>query len=86
MALVNVTGFQRARRLAAEKAEREAKVEAEQENATESQNESQEPLSPDDVDSLEIERVKELLTQMEIKFAHNTGEEKLREKLKDAIG
>jgi predicted Zn-dependent protease len=51
------------------------------------QNESDaRPLSTDDVEDMEIERIKEFLDQMNIKYAHNTSENKLREKLINAIG
>lgn len=105
MGLVNVTGFQRARRLAAQKAREEELRRAVNEYANDNQNSlvtdamldeahalneqfnnDKTPLSPDDVDGMEIEKVKELLDQFEVKFARNTGEEKLREKLKNAIG
>lgn len=126
MGLVNVTGFQRSRRLAAEKASDEARKKkldedldeyanqdgeiegqgnenkegntitpGEEKNATEDQDESKndelvddelgKPISPDEVDGMEIETVKGLLEEFGVKFAHNTGEPKLREKLKDAI-
>ena len=85
---MSATAFQRHRRaLAAKLAEQEANTQGEQQEVTEGENESQEqPLSPDDVEDMEIERVKELLDHFEVKFAHNTGEDKLREKLKNAIG
>jgi hypothetical protein len=38
-----------------------------------------------DIETMDIEKVKEFLNQFEVKFAHNTGEDKLREKLKNAI-
>lgn len=47
----------------------------EPENATESQNEPE----------LSVDEVKEQLKELGVKFAHNTSEEKLREKLADAI-
>lgn len=109
MALVNVTGFQRARRLAAEKAARAAKIEQKevdgtntpnnQEDAREDQNEPDKepvndqedetfdpkPLSPDDVDGMDREQLEQALNNFYIKFAHNSKDETLKGKLKDAI-
>jgi hypothetical protein len=93
---MSLTGFQRRRReLAKRKAEQEAKVLAEQENAAESQNEASndeqdlkekaKQLTKDDVDKMDIKSVKEILDALGVKYSHNTGEKKLREKLKDAI-
>jgi len=42
------------------------------------------PINADDIE--DIEQVKAMLDELNIKYAHNTGEDKLREKLKDAIG
>lgn len=107
---VNVTGFQRMRRLAAEKAAKKAEKEFEQEYghnpgdsedleqkglntkeqsenaaAGENKQENERQIGPNDVDDMDIEGVKNLLDQMEIKYAHNTGEKKLKEKLKEAL-
>lgn len=109
MGLVNITGFQRARRLAAEKAEAERKKELNEalneyangsesgqtdpgkvndqvdpENPAAGENEGQND-DPIDVDAMDIEDVKAKLDELEIKYAHNTGEAKLRERLADAI-
>lgn len=95
----NVTGFQRARRLAAEKAAQSndndidnTKVTKTNESATDGKNEGFTPLndppgslSVDDVNSLRIEEVKKHLDRLGVKYSHNTGETKLREKLTDAI-
>lgn len=43
-------------------------------------------FTPEMVDTMAIEDVKEMLDAHDIKYAHNTGEEKLRERLKNAIG
>lgn len=102
MAHVNVTGFQRARRLAAAKAKAEASETARQEadfvalNSNVPRGTSGDPenpnvprekfegLTPEDIDALDVEQVKDFLNAYDVSFAHNTGEEKLREKLKDA--
>lgn len=129
---VNITGFQRARRLASEKAaraakeatakaEQAAKDQAAQDAEKTAQDEAQfvakiheageppeqqveenrpphqtvdpvdademaEDLNADAVDALSIEEVKNHLDRLNVPFAHNTGEAKLREKLTDAIG
>ena len=50
-----------------------------------------EPLNENDIlteemiDAMEIEQLKEELTKREIKFTHNTGVAKLKERLKDAV-
>lgn len=80
---MGLMAFQRRRR---ELAAQEVKPLEEELNATEGEIESQEvQLTPDDVDNLKIDKVKELLDQLDVKYAHNTKEAKLREKLKDAI-
>lgn len=42
-------------------------------------------LTAEDVDEMDIEELRRSLDTLEIKYAHNTGETKLRERLKDAI-
>lgn len=42
-------------------------------------------LTSDQVDSLSLAQVKEELDSRNIDYVHNTGEQKLKEKLKDAI-
>ena len=84
---MGLAAFNRMRR---EQAAREAaaalSVSEEEKEPVEAEIEGVErPLSPDDVEDLEIDKVKELLDQCDIKFAHNTSEKKLRDKLKDAI-
>ena len=93
---MSLAGFQRRRRILAAKAAAEAKASVTPENAAAGQNEPDndelvddqlgKPISPDDVDKMDLADVKAALDQLEVKFAHNTGEQKLREKLKDAIG
>lgn len=96
MGSVDVTGFERRRREQRE-AEHKAKlneavnVYAEEENAAQGENELIDdelgkPVSPEDVDGMEIEDVKGFLDAAGVKYSHNTGEAKLREKLKNAIG
>lgn len=48
-------------------------------------NEDPKVLTDDAIDAMEIDELKAELEKLEITFAHNTGEAKLREKLKDAI-
>lgn len=114
MTFVNITGFQRMRRLQAEKAEKEAEAKALEENdADNNENEGvgegleeprtntneqeenaevaqiepekQKALTPDQVDTMDVEDVRAKLDELGINYVHNTGEAKLKERLKDAI-
>ena len=81
MANVNITGFQLARRRQEEEEKRKAKelTQAEETTATEAENE---PLN---VDEMTTDELKAMLDKLGVKYSHNTGEAKLKERLKDAI-
>lgn len=89
---MGAAAFNRRRRiLAQQKAEAEAKVLTETKNTTESdtepenmgQTESQsEPL---DIENMDIDQVRAELDKLGVKYAHNTGEAKLKERLTNAI-
>jgi RecG-like helicase len=81
LANVNITGFQLARRRQEEEEKRKAGelAKPEQENAAEAE------IEPLNVDEMTIEKVKEKLNELGVKYPPKTGEAKLKERLKDAI-
>ena len=81
MANVNITGFQLARRRQEEEEKRKGKelTKAEETTATEAENE---PLN---VDEMTTDELKAMLDKLGVKYSHNTGDAKLKERLNNAI-
>jgi predicted Zn-dependent protease len=92
---MGLAAFNRMRReQAAREAAEAAKLEEKEQEVVKVPEEPKEPEmgenearndAPISVDDMSVEQVKGFLDQMEIKYAHNTSEAKLREKLRNAI-
>lgn len=118
MGAVDITGFQRRRKLVAAKAAQALAEKAAQEtpqeppgraetppgdeNTNQQPNEQQEPpgepqeqpdeqpptmqLTVEEIDAMDLETVRSTLNAHNVSFTHNTGEAKLKAKLKEVFG
>lgn len=80
---MSLAGFQRRRREMAKLEAERALKEQSNTNVPEKVETQQEPKQ--DVSKLTLKQVKKELDKLNIPYAHNTGEDKLRKKLEDAI-
>lgn len=81
---MSATSFQRRRREIARLRVEALDVLPDRKNPTDAQDEPFK-MTDEEIENANIEDVKKLLDFYDVKYAHNTGDAKLREKLADAI-